>query len=65
MFQVENWGLIDYEEAWARQMELVKSVQEKRDRNVLVLCQHPTVITIGKNGTSKNVIANSNFLNMM
>jgi lipoyl(octanoyl) transferase len=65
MFQVENWGLIDYEEAWARQMELVKSVQENRDRNVLVLCQHPTVITIGKNGTNKNVVANHDFLTMM
>lgn len=65
MFQVENWGLIDYEEAWARQMELVKSVQDKRDRNVLVLCQHPTVITIGKNGTNKNVVANHDFLTMM
>ena len=65
MFEVENWGLIDYEEAWARQMELVKSVQENRDRNVLVLCQHPTVITIGKNGTNKNVVANHDFLTMM
>ena len=65
MFQVENWGLIDYNSAWDRQKSLVKSIQDSRDRNVLVLCQHPTVITIGKNGTDQNVVANRDFLSKM
>ena len=65
MIEVQNWGLVDYKIAWDRQKALVKDIQEKRDRNVLVLCQHPTVITIGKNGTDVNVTANRDFLEKM
>lgn len=65
MIEVQNWGLVDYKTAWDRQKALVKDIQEKRDRNVLVLCQHPTVITIGKNGTDGNVTANRDFLEKM
>jgi len=65
MIEIQNWGLIDYKEAWDRQRILVKEIQEKRNKNVLVLCQHPTVITIGKNGTDSNVIANRDFLKKM
>jgi len=56
MFEVQNWGLIDYLEAWEKQKELVADIQQNRDKNVLVLCQHPTVITIGKNGSKDNVL---------
>jgi lipoyl(octanoyl) transferase len=65
MFEVQHWGLIDYNEAWAKQKELVKEIQEKRNKNVLVLCQHPAVITIGRAGSKDNVIAQSDFLKMM
>ncbi|MCX7737272.1 MAG: lipoyl(octanoyl) transferase LipB [Candidatus Kapabacteria bacterium] len=62
MIEVQNWGLIDYEEAWARQKEIVEDIQKNRNRNVLVLCQHPSVITIGRAGSSNNVIADEKFL---
>ncbi len=62
MLEIRNWGLIDYATAWDRQKELVASIQQKRDRNVLVLCQHPSVITIGRNGTGSNITADRNFL---
>ncbi len=62
MIEVQNWGVIDFNEAWQRQKELVKDIQEKRNRNLLVLCQHPTVITIGRNGTPDNIKVNRNFL---
>ena len=62
MIEIENWGLIDYKEAWDRQKELVAEISEKRDRNVLVLCQHPTVITIGRNGSEDNITVDKTFL---
>lgn len=62
MIEIQNWGTIDYLEAWKRQKELVSIIQQKRDRNVLVFCEHPTVITIGKNGTQSNVTANRKYL---
>jgi lipoyl(octanoyl) transferase len=62
MIEIQNWGIIDFKDAWKRQKELVKEIQEKRNRNVLVLCQHPTVITIGRNGSNENITVNRDFL---
>ena len=62
MLEIQNWGLIDCTAAWNRQKELVADIQQKRDRNVLVLCQHPSVITIGRNGTMGNITADRKFL---
>jgi lipoyl(octanoyl) transferase len=62
MIEIQNWGIIDFKEAWDKQKKLVREIQEKRDRNVLVLCQHPTVITIGRNGSDDNITVNKDFL---
>ena len=62
MITTENWGLIDYDIAWENQRQIVKDIQTKRDKNVLVFCQHPTVITIGRNGTINNVLSQPDFL---
>jgi len=62
MIEIEDWSLIEYKESWERQKKLVSEIQEKRDKNVLVVCQHPTVITIGKTGKKENVLSNINFL---
>lgn len=57
MIAVERWGLVPFDEAWERQRELAFRVERGEAPNTLVLCQHPTVITIGRNGTDANVIA--------
>jgi lipoyl(octanoyl) transferase len=62
LIEIQDWGLIDYHSAWERQKEIVKDIQNNRNRNVFVLCEHPSVITIGKNGTSDNVIAGKSIL---
>jgi len=62
MPEVEYWDIIDYAEAWERQKKLVAEIQTKRNRSVLALCQHPSVITIGRNGTGDNVVADRKFL---
>jgi lipoyl(octanoyl) transferase len=62
MLEIQDWGLIDYEIAWNRQKELVEEIQSKRDRSALVLCEHPSVITIGRNGSEQNISVSCNFL---
>jgi lipoyl(octanoyl) transferase len=62
MIDVQDWGLIDYNEAWQRQKQIVANIQQNEDKNVLALCEHPAVITIGKNGTRDNITINSNLL---
>lgn len=56
MLALEDWGLIDYHEAWERQKQLQHAVQQRQRNSTLVLCQHPTVITIGRNGGEHNVL---------
>lgn len=53
-FNFEDWGLIDYQEAWDKQKDLVKRVQSG-EKSTLVFCQHPSVITVGKNGSESNL----------
>jgi len=62
MIVTERWGLIPFKEAWERQRELAFRVERGDAPNTFVLCQHPTVITIGKNGTSENVLASDDEL---
>ncbi len=56
MIDIEHWGSIDYREAWQRQKELQAAVQAGQRGSTLVLCQHPTVITLGRNGGPHNVL---------
>jgi len=65
VIEVQDWGLIDYEQAWRRQKQLVEEIQEKRNKNILIFCEHPTVITIGKSGSDSNVIGSTKLLNSL
>lgn len=47
-FLVEDWGMIDYAQAWKRQREYLTQVQKRERLNTLILCEHPTVITLGR-----------------
>lgn len=58
-----DWGLVEYNEAWAKQEELFNhSIEEKlNDRtteNYLVFCEHPHVYTLGKSGDEHNMLLN-------
>jgi len=55
MITIEQWGLVDYRTAWQRQKELVQQVQSRNTPNTLVLCHHPTVITMGRNGSDAHI----------
>jgi lipoyl(octanoyl) transferase len=46
--EVQRLGLVDYEEAWARQRELHARVVEGSAPSTLLLLEHPPVYTAGK-----------------
>lgn len=61
-FNVQDWGLIKYRDAWIKQEELVQSIQSGTSHSTLILCEHPTVITIGKEGGEQHLLISSEFL---
>ena len=63
----EDWGLIDYKEAWDKQekyfADTLKIKSENRTNNTnlptrsyLFFCEHPHVYTLGKSGDMKNLL---------
>ena len=70
--QHEDWGLIDYKEAWDKQKQLFDEVialksdfdNPKTDAIVqrFILCEHPHVYTLGRNGKSNNILINHDFM---
>ncbi|MES2691073.1 MAG: lipoyl(octanoyl) transferase LipB [Bacteroidota bacterium] len=70
-----DWGLIAYDEAWARQEVLLKQKTDLKflNRNLpgseyeapandLVFCEHPHVYTLGKSGSENNLLIDETFL---
>jgi lipoyl(octanoyl) transferase len=56
-----DWGTIEYNEAWQKQEELFQqTIQSKLNNaetnNYLILCEHPHVFTLGKNGSANNLL---------
>lgn len=62
---VEDWGLIDFNEAWRRQRELSDAILHRDHPDTLVFCQHPPVITLGRNTQSGSVLASRDLLQGM
>jgi lipoyl(octanoyl) transferase len=67
--ELQDWDLMDYEQAWARQIELHKGlISDKRDKikstydGFLVLCEHPPVYTLGKSGKESHLLLGENEL---
>lgn len=64
-----DWGLIDYKDAWEKQEKIFdKKVSEKinNEKNQIeqdfIICEHPHVYTLGKNGEKNNLLIDDNFL---
>lgn len=60
-FDFIDWGRIDYAEALARQTALfdaliVAKLKAGEGENVLILCEHNPVLTIGKSGKEDNLL---------
>lgn len=68
---VEDWGLIDYQQAWDKQEAYfgAKAHAKLTNRNLseaqqqpiphhLIFCQHPHVYTLGKSGVPEHLLVN-------
>lgn len=48
MPEVEDWGLISYEEAFEKQKQYVEEVIRGERQETIVFCSHPPVVTLGR-----------------
>jgi lipoyl(octanoyl) transferase len=70
----EDWGLMDYQQAWDKQEEIfsktvaikTKNRNEPEDQtqteNFLIFVEHPHVYTLGKSGKPENLLLNEHQL---
>lgn len=61
-FQTQNWGLIDYELAWAKQTDLQSEVINQGG-GYLIYCEHPSVYTAGRRTAPEDRPVDLNKLN--
>lgn len=62
MIAVLNLGLLDYGTALQLQQSLIELRKQNRICDVLLLLEHPLVITLGRNASQKNLLASSELL---
>ena len=62
MISVLHLGLIDYGTALNLQQSLVDLRKQNRISDVLLLLEHPPVITLGRNASQKNLLASNDLL---
>jgi lipoate-protein ligase B len=62
---VVNLGLVAYEPAFELQRRLVAARKANSIPDVLLLCEHPHVITLGRNGHRENLLASEHLLRQM
>jgi lipoyl(octanoyl) transferase len=55
-------GLIGYAEAWELQKRVVAARKAGAMEDVLLLCEHPPVITLGRNGKRENLLVSEHVL---
>src|ERR1700683_1923886 len=58
-------GLMPYELAYDLQQKLVQARKEDAIPDVLLLCEHPHVITLGRNGRAGHLLASNHLLAQM
>jgi len=58
-------GLIAYSQAWELQRQLVLARKAEAIPNVLLLCEHPHVITLGRNAKREHLLASAALLSQM
>jgi lipoyl(octanoyl) transferase len=58
-------GLIGYEAAWELQRRVVAARKLALIPDVLLLCEHPHVITLGRSGKSEHLLASEHLLRQM
>ncbi|MFW5961578.1 MAG: lipoyl(octanoyl) transferase LipB [bacterium] len=54
---VIKYGIINFEEAYKLQLELLEKRYQNKINDTLLLVEHPPVLTIGASGTRDNIVA--------
>ena len=62
---VVDLGLVEYGAAWELQRRVVAARKAGGVPDVLLLCEHPHVITLGRNGKRTNLLASDHVLGQM
>src|SRR5664279_3858922 len=62
MIQYLYLGRVDYDEGLRLQAEIAALVAEGRLQNVLLLLEHPPVLTLGRNAKRSNILASDELL---
>jgi len=70
--QYTDWNLIDYKDAWDKQKILFDKLIEQKShfedtqrefvQQWFIVCEHPHVYTLGKNGQANNMLIDNDFL---
>jgi len=60
--RIINLGLIGYAEAYALQKRVVAARKAEAIEDVLLLCEHPHVITLGRNGKREHLLVSERAL---
>lgn len=61
-FDVLDLGVIDYEECFALQKKLHSQVHKDDKKSILMILEHPPVITLGRSGKRDNIFAEKQVL---
>jgi lipoate-protein ligase B len=61
-FEIRDLGLIDYDAAWALQKERQRGLIDSTSDEVLFICEHPPVITLGNGANVENLLASEESL---
>jgi len=57
-----NLGIVEYQKAHMLQRKMVKAVSCNEFENVLILLEHPPVITLGRKGKKENILVSTSEL---
>jgi len=60
--QAIDLGLIDFQKAHTKQIELIENIYKTRKSDYLIFCEHPAVITLGRRTNAENLLKNESFL---
>lgn len=61
--QIEQLGLTPYHLAYDRQVQLLKTLHKNDQRDdVCLILEHPSIFTLGRNGTLENITVSAAFL---
>jgi len=62
MISIQDLGLIDYQSAWDIQRQCVDDVIKGRRQHVLLICEHPPVLTLGRLADRSHILFNEEYL---